>query len=280
MKAEILVNNIDQIILTAVLCSFFIFLKKLIGHRVRRNKKLTDIDKSQRIKAFSNYLILLFLALVVALWFSHIQHFVISFFALSAAFVVATKELIMNFTGGFLIHLNNHFKIGDRIEVNSIRGFVIEKNFTTTKVLEIGPEKNSQQTTGDIIIIPNSIMLNQAVVNESYLKEYSIKTFLFKLPKNSSFESFEKKLLEWSMYICSDYLEDAKDVIERFCRTENIIIPKVDPRVRLVMSKDKDIEVLLKIPTKNDKVADLEQILYRKYVEEYVEKNVIENSDI
>ncbi len=272
MNFSYISQNLDQIVLSFVFLTIFLCLKKLSIVQINKSKKLTDIEKKHRLSIFSNLLMVLLLGILVTLWFSHIQNFIVSFFAISAAFVVATKELIMNLTGGFLVNINGHFKLGDRIEVSGIRGFVIEKNFTTTKVLEIGPEKNSQQTTGDVIIIPNSVMLNQAVTNESYLKEYSIKTFTFKLPKGVSFEEFEEKLLIWGSDICKDYISEAKDTIETFCRSENIGIPNVEPRVRLVMSKDKEIEVLLKLPAKNDRVADLEQDLFRRYVEVYLEK--------
>lgn len=82
-------------------------------------------------------------------------------------------------TGGILISISDHFKRGDRIEVDGLRGFVIQKNLTTTKLLEIGPEINSQQTTGKIITIPNSLMLNKAVKNESFFSGYSINLFSF-----------------------------------------------------------------------------------------------------
>lgn len=258
-------NNYRQVILTIILILVVTVFKFFFNLRVRKSRKISSIEKIRKIKSTSNYLTFVSVILLFVLWFSHLQTVMISFVAVVAAIVVATKEVIMTFMGGVLIKMNNHYEVGDRIEVDGLRGFVVERNLTTTKVLEIGPEKHSQQTTGDIITIPNSLVLTKAVVNESYFKNYSIKSFTFSLPEGVTFDEFEKELLDWSNEICKDYLKEAKKIIEKFCHKEGLLIPNVEPRVRLVMTDKKELEVLLKLPAKNEYVGDVEQSLYRKY---------------
>ena len=258
-------NNLRQVILTIALISTVTSLKFIYNFRIRKSRKFSSIEKIRKIKTTSNYLTFISIFLLFILWFSHLQTVMISFVAVVAAIVVATKEVIMTFMGGVLIKMNNHYEVGDRIEVDGIRGFVVERNLTTTKVLEIGPEKHSQQTTGDIITIPNSLVLTKAVVNESYFKNYSIKSFAFSLPPGVTFDEFEVELLSWSNEICKDYLKEAKKIIEKFCHKEGLLIPNVEPRVRLVMTEKKELEVLLKLPAKNEYVGDVEQNLFRKY---------------
>lgn len=92
----------------------------------------------QKISQYTNYLFLIFLFI---LWFSQLQVVFVSFVAVAAAVVVATKEIIMCAMGGIYLRQNNLFKEGHRIEIDNIRGFVVERLFLTTKVLEIA-QKN------------------------------------------------------------------------------------------------------------------------------------------
>ena len=125
----------------------------------------TKVITNRKIRDYGRILLIMF---IFFLWFAKLQTVFISLLAVAAAIVIAFKEIIMCLTGGLLIRINNYFKLGDRIEVDGVRGFVIDKSLTATKILEIGPEKNSQQTTGNIISIPNSIVLNKSLTNSLF----------------------------------------------------------------------------------------------------------------
>ena len=187
-------------------------------------------------------------------------------FAVAAAIVLATKELIMCFMGGVLIRLNNSFKVGDRIEVDGSRGFVIQKNLTATKIIEIGPEKNSQQTTAGIIIIPNSIVLSKTIKNESYFNGYSIQSFGLYLPKGVSLEAFEALVIQWGQEVCGSYLKDAEKAIGNFCKKEGLKIPTLEPKTKVYIRDQSKIEVILKIPAQNQFLGDVEQGINRKFI--------------
>lgn len=266
-------ESIKTIILSAVLIMLLQLIKLTLARSIDKNENLKSIDKVEYKGKVKSYFNILTVFLIIVLWFAQIQAVFVSMFAVAAAIVIATKELIMSFMGGVLIKMNNYFRLGDRIEVDGVRGFVIEKSLTVTKVLEIGPEKNSQQTTGDVIVIPNSVMLTKAVKNESYFKDYSIKSFSLRLPEGVKLSEFEAKFLEWGKEVCDGYLKDAQKVIGSFCKKEGLIIPSVDPRSKVLVSDEGEIEVILKIPVKNQQIGDVEQLIYRKYIE-YREGNI------
>jgi small-conductance mechanosensitive channel len=254
-----------SIVLSLVLLIISTIIKKILIKKLDKEKNFKSLEKVEIIKSIKTYVNIIFTILLIALWFSHIQSVLVSLFAVAAAIVIATKEVIMSVMGGFLIKVNNHFKVGDRIEIDEMRGFVVEKGITTTKILEMGPEKNSQQTTGGVITIPNSLVLSHAVKNESYFKNYSIKSFNFKLPEDTDFEEFEKSVLDWGTIISKDYIENAEKYIGNFCKKEGLVIPSILPRTKVVINSESEIEILLKIAVENNKIADIEQSLLRKY---------------
>ena len=83
----------------------------------------------------NNAALVAMVASLVAIWSTQVQTFALSAVALAAALVVATKELILCVSGGFLRATTRSFAVGDRIEVSGQRGEVIDLGFLTTTIL-------------------------------------------------------------------------------------------------------------------------------------------------
>lgn len=256
-------------VLYSVLAVIALFvLRKIINFKISYNKH----HKSKKIilieqNKFKFYLNLLLITIVISIWFSQLHSFFISLFAVAAALVVATKELIMCFTGGLLVSLNHYFNVGDRIEIDDVRGYVVDKTFTATKILEIGPEKNSQQTTGRVITFPNSMFLTKGFKNSSYFQGFSINSFLFKVKSSADIEFLEEKLITKAREISVDYIETAKKYISKFCEKEGFNIPSIEPRIKISLDEKNDIYLLLKMPVQDSEIASIEQQLLRFYIE-------------
>ncbi|MAZ47415.1 MAG: hypothetical protein CME65_02560 [Halobacteriovoraceae bacterium] len=248
----------------AILILYFLskrfFILKLEKREVSKDQR---VFLRKRLNRTLNFILILVLTL---LWFTKIQVFFVSLVAVAAAIVIAFKEFIMCFVGGLYLKNSKIFKNSDRIEIDGVRGFVIESSLLSTKVLEIGPEKNSQQTTGEVIGIPNSIFLSKAVKNESYFKGYSIKTFSFSMKVDEEVEELEKLLFEEAKDICKDYIEDASESISKFSEREGIVIPSVQPRTKVVLEDHEVVKLLVKIAVKNTEIADVEQRFNRAVI--------------
>lgn len=257
--------------LKSVVASFlvfaFVYLINRILVRSISGSKNDKLESNVAIKRINFYSRIFTVILICLMWFSHLQGVLVSFLAIAAAIVLAFKELIMCATGGMLIRSSSTFKIGDRIEINHIRGFVIERGLLSTKILEIGPESNSQQTTGNIITFSNNLVFTHSVKNESYFRGYSIKSYFFKVKKPEDVDKLEGFLLTEGKIICGDYIEDAKMSISSFCLKEGIIIPSLEAKTKLIIDKDTKFSILLRIPVKNSEIADVEQRLNRKYLD-------------
>ena len=273
---EIILERIDFFIekypyLKTILYSLFLvvlfaFIGKVIKYKVEKKKKVSRAKKNFLKKKTDQYLKYILVIFVVFLWFSKLQVFFVSIIAIAAAIVIAFKELIMCFMGGLLCKLSSLFEEGDRIELDGHRGFVIEKNILTTKILEIGPEVNSQQTTGDVITLPNSLMLAKSVKNQSYFKGYSIKSFRYKISKFDNIRYFEDALLKKAEEISSECIDEAKKGISAFCEREGIIIPSIEPRTKIIIEAE-NIVILVKMPVKNSMIGEKEQEINRYFVE-------------
>jgi small-conductance mechanosensitive channel len=256
---------LKSFLLSVVLFFLYLVIKRVLIRSVSK-KTLSTQEQLLLKKRISQYLFYFFVLSVFFIWFAKLQVFFVSIFAIAAAIVVALKELIMCVTGGILVRTSNIFNLGHRIEIAGVRGFVIEKTLLTTKILEIGPEKNSQQTTGDVITLPNSLMLAKEIKNESYFKGYSIKSFIFKIDNELLIYEVEKKLLEIVLKSTAPYLEEAKQNIGKFCESEGLIVPNLEPKTKIILEGGKDFSILVKFPIINSEIANIEQELNRYFL--------------
>ena len=271
-QIESLLNSIsenrylEQIILTAIFILAALMIRKILLIRINKRDDLKKKEKFNLKNKTSHFMSLALIVGIAIVWFSIIQTALVSMLAVAAAVVIATKELIMCFTGGILVAFNRHFRVGDRIEVDGVRGYVIYKSMTAVKVLEIGPEKLSQQTTGHVITIPNSVFLTKSVENESYFKGYSISSFVFKVKEGQNSDELEEFLLSRAVEICNPYLSEAKKQITQYCDKEGLDIPAIEPKTKLNFNDNHELMIILKMPVKNSEIANIDQSLIRSYL--------------
>ena len=273
---EEIVSYINQseshklLFLSLILIIIYFVAKMLMVRSIQNSDSTSIVEQTQSIKRVKSYGLFILLLAIFSLWFSQLQTVFISLLAFAAAFVLAFKEVIMCITGGMLIRVNKYFSVSDRIEVDGVRGFVVDRSLTSTKVLELGPEKNSQQTTGNIISIPNSVFLAKSAVNQSYFQNYSIASFSFSPADKFDYRKSEEVLLKIGNKIAAEYLSKAEKSISEFCRKEGLSIPLIEPRVKLILSENNEAKLLLKMPVDNKNIAFIEQVIFRDYYDHIV----------
>ncbi|GIV60259.1 mechanosensitive ion channel family protein [Rhodocaloribacter litoris] len=84
---------------------------------------------------------------------------------IGAGLAIALREALLSFAGWFRITFLTPFKIGDRIEINGVRGDVIDVRVLRTTLMEIGGWVDADQSTGRIVHIPNSWIFEHALYN-------------------------------------------------------------------------------------------------------------------
>lgn len=155
------------IILAAVLGLRF-FLIRL----VRGKREILDKDQRRWINRINNSATILVLLCLVFIWAPQLHTFALSLTAFAAAVALATKELLMCLTGGFLRAAAKPFDIGDWITVDGQTGEVMRVTAMTTFVEQIDMAGKTYQFTGHTIQIPNSKFLSFNVENANFTKNH------------------------------------------------------------------------------------------------------------
>jgi small-conductance mechanosensitive channel len=115
------------------------------------------------------YLVVL-AAVVINIWVDSTQSLLVSYGIIAAGLAVALQDLFKNFVGGIIIFVTGIYRVGDRIEINSRKGDVIDIDILYTTLMEMGEWMSGDQATGRLTIIPNGYILSGSVNN--YTKDH------------------------------------------------------------------------------------------------------------
>jgi len=134
------------------------FLKKRISNTVIRYKTQKGIE-------ILGYVLLLFLTIT---YFSGaIKDFTIIIGLFTAGLAFTLQELILSIAGSIYIFLVKVYKPGDRIEINGIKGDVIDVDSIYTTMMEIGEWVSGDNYSGRIVKLSNAFVFKGPIYNYS-----------------------------------------------------------------------------------------------------------------
>lgn len=255
-----------QMVSTIVLIlAFFVFRRATILTIRRWNAPSAD-EKRRWIIQIKNVSLFILAAGLFGIWATELRAFALSLVAVAAALAIATKEFILCFVGGIYKASVRPFELGDRIEINGHRGEVIDHDFLSTTLLEIGPGREVHQLSGRQVVLPNSLFLAHAILNQSLQQEYILQSVRMTVYPGESCEELEKVLLESANRECSSFLEPARRSMARLGQREGLDLPRVDPRVTFQYADDGTLLATLRFPTPLDRVSRTEQAIMRAVI--------------
>ena len=161
-------NLIRDAVITILFFLTLLGLRAGIRRAILSRESLDSAYKLRLLATVRNLALLIFLMGIPLIWGNEIQNFAVSMVAMAAACVLATKEAILCILGAIYRTSGNLYKIGDRIEITGIRGQIIDMSLLSTTLIE-SSQACANGTVGRCITIPNSLLFNQALYNETVL---------------------------------------------------------------------------------------------------------------
>lgn len=191
-----------------------------------------DPRRSYRWRKFSAYAaVLVALLVLIRIWLGGVAGFATYLGLLSAGVAIALKDPLVNLAGWAFILWRRPFDVGDRIQVGSTAGDVIDLRIFQFTLVEIGNWVHADQSTGRIIHVPNGLVFLEPVAN--YTRGFR---FIWnELPVLVTFESDWRKakriLTEigerHSQHLSGQAAEEIRQAAQRFL----IFYSKLTPRV-------------------------------------------------
>lgn len=255
-------DNIRNLIATGILLIVVIGLRWGTVRYVRRQDWASPQIGRRWIVQIRNAAFILMAMGLVLIWASELRAAAISLVALGAAFVLATKELIMCVSGALVRTSSRSFTVGDRIEVGSTRGVVIDHTLLATTLLEVGA---AHARTGRTITVPNSVFLNSAVINETSGHDYVLHAFTVVVRKEE-WQDAEEALLKAARAHSSGYLDQAREHMETRSRLHSLDLPSVDPVAVMEGRGADEVALTVRFPTPVHQKGQLEQEILRAWL--------------
>lgn len=107
----------------------------------------------------------LVLVLLSQIWVDAIRGLGTFLGLLSAGLAIALRDLVTNTAGWAFILLRQPFRVGDRIQVGTHSGDVVDLRLFQFTLVEIGNWVQADQSTGRLIHVPNSRVFTEPVAN-------------------------------------------------------------------------------------------------------------------
>jgi len=118
----------------------------------------------------------------------------------SAALVISLQDVCASFFAWFVIMLGRKFTIGDRLEIDGVKGDVLDIQLLRTTLVEVNAWLGADQPTGRIIVIPNNLVFKTKVFNYSHGHPFIWSkielTMTFATPASAALALFRKVLAE------------------------------------------------------------------------------------
>jgi len=222
--------------------------------------------KRKWIVYLKNITTVIFFTALAVIWASKLQTFALSLAAVAAAVAVTFKEYMLCVLGGVFKSSSNLFKVGDRIEIKEFRGDVIDHDFLTTTLLEIGPGHQLHQFTGKTLVIPNSLFLSNPLINETARTNIGLHSFEFPAYITDDLVTIENELLAAARAVTEPYVPEAQRVYHRLSVAEGIVEPAVEPRISVYFPEAHRVIFVVRFPTPIKRKGKTEQEIIRRFL--------------
>jgi len=254
---------------TLILLVGILIVRTLLRRAVAKAPGLSVEDRRRWIISIRNAALLTFIFGLVFIWGHELQTFAVSLVAIAVALVLATKELILCLSGSVVRVGSNAYSLGDRVQIGTHRGIVLDQDWLTTTLLEIGPGSMSHLFTGRRIVFPNSLILTTPLLNETYTREYVYDVMVIPLKAGDDWQSAEQALLEAARAECLPYIGEARQHMKLLEERNLLEAPSVEPRVTLQVPEPGRINLVLRLPMPARGRGRIEQAILRRFLREF-----------
>lgn len=158
------VLRIVKLLLWILAIVFFIgFLRRILKKRIDNASVRYKAQKSVEIIGY----VLIVLLILMVFTVENIKDYTIIIGLFTAGITFTLQELILSIAGSFYIFFVKVYKPGDRIEINGIKGDVIDIDSIYTTLMEIGEWVSSDNYSGRIVKISNAFVFKGPIKNYS-----------------------------------------------------------------------------------------------------------------
>jgi small-conductance mechanosensitive channel len=209
----------SQIFKYLVWVLFILFLLQFAKRMLKSRLPSTDTQyKSQKIVETIGYILLIILT--ISYFTGNIKDFTLAIGLLTAGITITLQELILSIAGSLFIFFVRVYQPGDRIEINGIKGDVIDISSMYTTMMEIGQWVSSDNYSGRIVKLSNSFVFKGPVYNYSQDFPFIWDELNLPIHYGSDVELAKRIVIDVAREVLSDFVrqsvEQWKNVVHKY----------------------------------------------------------------
>ena len=207
---------------------FIIILLQFVRRALK--KRLPNAEtryKSQKIVETFGYFLLV--VLTISYFTGNIKDLTLAIGLLTAGITITLQELILSVAGSLFIFFVKVYQPGDRIEINGIKGDVIDISSIYTTMMEIGQWVSSDNYTGRIVKLSNAFVFKGPVYNYSQDFPFIWDEITLPIRYGSDIDLAKALTTKVAQQVLSDYVleshEKWKNVVKKYYIEDAVVDP-------------------------------------------------------
>ncbi len=256
-----------------IISIFIILIYKLIRILVRKTYEklpMNDKKKFYRNRNIQIVVTIILFIILFLLWGEKLEGLITIVSFISAGVAIAIREVIFNFFAGMYIKIRKPFEVEDRIEIDTLKGDVINIHALGFEMLEIGERIEGEQSTGRIAHIPNSYVLTKTLRNYTKAFKYIWDEMKLEITLDSNIKETEEILYEilFDNETLKEIPKKMEDAVDDIILEYRIYYNNLDP---IIYKKivDGHVELYLRYLVHPKKARNVQDEIYTRILEEY-----------
>lgn len=249
--------------------SILVFLMQILRKYVKNHLPDTATRyKSQKAVEILGYTLIIILS--ITYFTGNIKDFTLAIGLFTAGVAITLQEIFLSIAGSFYIFIVKVYKPGDRIEINKIKGDVIDIDSIYTTIMEIGEWVSSDNYTGRIVKLSNAFVFKGPIYNYSQNFPFIWDEFNLPIRYGSDMELAKSLVIEVARDVLSQYTASSKEEWQSVVQKYYIEDAQLDPTLAITLT-DNWVQFNLRYIVDYKKRRSTKHLLQEK-IHEKVEK--------
>jgi small-conductance mechanosensitive channel len=165
-----------------------------------------------------------------------------------AGLAIALQDPIVSLVGWFLIIGKYGISVGDRIEINGVKGDVADVGMLRTAIMEVGNWLSGEQSTGRMVFFPNSFVFKGHFFNYSTSNSFIWDEIHVLVTYESSWKKALDIILKVAEEASMEVVARAKESQQEMARKFNVSLGNPDAHAHVTIA-DSGVDLVLRFLT-------------------------------
>lgn len=261
-----------RLLATIAVIGVCVFISRALENSLHRkaNEQATTgepLDKARkRFVHMKNLVWVTSVLIVFTIWASKIAGIILSLAAVAGASLIVSKELLMCLLGYGYLMASRAYQVGDYIEVNHLRGRVVDIDIFATTLAE---NSLANQLTGKTLTMPNGMLLSHSVRNISATGDYIINMVQLFLPVETDIELAESVALKACQDVNGAWQVAVNKHLAKLEMRNLVDVPTARPKALWMPVDSKTHSLVIRYGCPVSQRVNSEQEFFRKFWTEY-----------